>query len=1572
MAPSITNYSEIQNDEIEALRAIYPEDFHEEVAKVGAWNKALDKSFRIALRAYIADEEKIAVVLHVSFSPTYPKTAPKLSVNYDDDIRPATKTAIDGVIRDRPKTLLGSEMIYDLTVAVQDILDNASYPEGKDVPTLDEERVAREANIKAEAEKAAAQKQAEISKAADQEAAKEEDELLSKLVEQEKARAERRSANITDISEGNVEPVVIPNGLNFERSSTRIRTPNGKVVVVRAVSQKFPFQQSHGTTLFLVQSWKESNVVLDKPFLCLKEATFEGDGMLRKQRLQDLESRLEYQMNASPHAAVVKPLNYRIQRTPAASGDSPQWLVSILTEFTAKGSLQDLMSVSEALDVRRLKFWSIQLLEGLHHYHQQGLAHGSVHLGNILLWESEAATVIVKWSDGIYGYDLRMIMNQMQTKTPLGWTPPETLASEDSRHRSTRTDIWMFGVCLLQMAFGENVSQQYDTPAAAIGEVGLSQSMRSLLKAMFELNLKKRPSAWDLLHFEFFRNDEPYCVDIPQSLSLTKYRTRRESEAANVPSEYARKFVEEGRLGRGGFGEVFRARNRTDGQLYAIKKIKARSRAALDPVLSEVTVLSRLNHPNVVRYFASWIEEDEKGTLEDKSSLDISQETMIASMSSLGLHAPIPLSSRGLDFISSSHVVFGDNEEFDDESDSENEDNASSSGSSLSPEDQLTNGQSYEGPSPSISEGSVSEQTVEMGPPHSPWTNLYIQMEYCKQETLRNLINSGIQSNQAQCWRLFGQIVRGLEHIHAASIVHRDLKPENIFIDDGGDIRIGDFGLARPGEGRSLEMPRSQSNAVGSFTRDVGTAWYIAPEVRSGGAGQYDEKADMFSLGVILVEMNVLFTTGMERAEALKHLAEEDHKLPPAFSNPDRSTQAAIATSLLQYQSNKRPSCSELVREIPVQDEDQTSRLLRKEMANPESKLRLEFIENLFARQGKDKVAGMTMAARPMSEKVSLLDAVNAMARNLPDMELQAKVKSKLTKIFRRHGAVERTDNPALFPQHPCYAAADTVRVLDATGKLLQLPYDLVLPNAILLAQSSRGDYKTFTFGDVFRPDPRLQDPNIFGESDFDIIGSATSNLALDEAETMKVIDEVIDGFPNLSSTSMCYHINHSQVLDKIFMACNISREKWFGAKEVMSKLNTGEWTWSKIRPELRAPPLSLASTSLDELEQFDFREPLERALPKLRLLLRDTTDLEATFAHLNNFMAYVTRMNVRRKVFMSPLATYNEKFYSGHLFFQCLHDRKRKAVFAAGGRYDKLIRDHQVLAARSSITHAVGFQMTWSGLCTGMMSYLEAQTRSKAKKRSNFDRLAWTSRRCDVLIDCYDAQLLDTVGIRILSELWANDISAELANKRNPGFASNAFTKSAPIKENYSWVILIKSPDTLKVKAAFRPDEAEVWTADLAQHIRSEIRERNRNEGRHAAAPLLRHESQPEKSSMDSEPDVKVLVSLNKSKKFNRKAVVEDAIAQAQEWRRNSVENKIIAVETKDEVFQALHRTNLSDPDSWKRLIQNVPVIERAYLTDLHSLLKELQDSSAVFIYNFRTKGILYYQLTKEALYKS
>lgn len=64
---------------------------------------------------------------------------------------------------------------------------------------------------------------------------------------------------------------------------------------------------------------------------------------------------------------------------------------------------------------------------------------------------------------------------------------------------------------------------------------------------------------------------------------------------------------------------------------------------------------------------------------------------------------------------------------------------------------------------------------------------------------------------------LIYQMLRGLKYIHSAGVIHRDLKPSNLAVNEDCELRILDFGLARPAESE--------------MTGYVATRWYRAPEI---------------------------------------------------------------------------------------------------------------------------------------------------------------------------------------------------------------------------------------------------------------------------------------------------------------------------------------------------------------------------------------------------------------------------------------------------------------------------------------------------------------------------------------------------------------------------------------------------------------------------------------------------------------------------------------------------------------------------------------------------------------------
>jgi translation initiation factor 2-alpha kinase 4 len=81
-------------------------------------------------------------------------------------------------------------------------------------------------------------------------------------------------------------------------------------------------------------------------------------------------------------------------------------------------------------------------------------------------------------------------------------------------------------------------------------------------------------------------------------------------------------------------------------------------------------------------------------------------------------------------------------------------------------------------------------------------------------------------------------------------------------------------------------------------------------------------------------------------------------------------------------------------------------------------------------------------------------------------------------------------------------------------------------------------------------------------------------------------------------------------------------------------------------------------------------------------------------------------------------LSSVNAKFYSGGLLFQCLYGGKKRDVFAAGGRYDRLIDEQRPkFQSQSSKCHAVGFNLGWDKLWISMNRYQKSVPKTFLKQ---------------------------------------------------------------------------------------------------------------------------------------------------------------------------------------------------------------------------------------------------------------
>jgi serine/threonine protein kinase len=220
-------------------------------------------------------------------------------------------------------------------------------------------------------------------------------------------------------------------------------------------------------------------------------------------------------------------------------------------------------------------------------------------------------------------------------------------------------------------------------------------------------------------------------------------------------------FIEIELLGEGGFGKVYKVYHKIDSRLYAIKKIFLKSQETCQPVLQEIRILSRLDHPHVIRYYSTWMD--------------------------------------------------------------------------------------------------VHPQALA----------IYIQMELCQMNLAQYLENRNYQGtfDRLQAWKLLGEILQGVRYIHQCQIIHRDLNPHNIFLTYDYHVKIGDFGLS---------ALQKSSKAILSTTSD-GHALYTAPEIIR--HRECSLASDIYSLGLIIVELMTTFGSGMERYLTLTQIKDgEWHK----------------------------------------------------------------------------------------------------------------------------------------------------------------------------------------------------------------------------------------------------------------------------------------------------------------------------------------------------------------------------------------------------------------------------------------------------------------------------------------------------------------------------------------------------------------------------------------------------------------------------------------------------------------------------------------------------------------------
>jgi len=392
------------------------------------------------------------------------------------------------------------------------------------------------------------------------------------------------------------------------------------------------------------------------------------------------------------------------------------------------------------------------------------------------------------------------------------------------------------------------------------------------------------------------------------------------------------------------------------------------------------------------------------------------------------------------------------------------------------------------------------------------------------------------------------------------------------------------------------------------------------------------------------------------------------------------------------------------------------------------------------------------------------------------------------------------------------------------------------------------------------------------------------------------------------------------------------------------------------------------------------------KAFTKLKALFKGT-DLyqraSPVIAHLKEVAEYCKRFGVTTKVYISPLNTWNEASFSGGIMFSCIAEKKdSREVVAAGGRYDGLINDlRPKIGGQFPERHAVGFSMNWVQLSRASKVGRKASSkrgvededktalavkRVRRMSHSFRETVELIPAQCDVLVASFDPETLRTSGLEVVTSLWAQDISAELADDARS--VEELLSRNRD-DSTHACLVIVKQ-GLLKVKALSgkkEVPEVDLRPSQLISWLRNEVfRERGFAKSRAHNASELSNPS-------GARPDVKVLVSDSKTKKTNRSLVTEQARAFATKLTDAQREAGILAVETTDAALDLIRCTTLSNPESWRRAEQGVNPDAKKYIGQVRAELTAWRDkvrdkegtaSTHVLVYSFWTGNGFYYDL--------
>ena len=183
----------------------------------------------------------------------------------------------------------------------------------------------------------------------------------------------------------------------------------------------------------------------------------------------------------------------------------------------------------------------------------------------------------------------------------------------------------------------------------------------------------------------------------------------------------------------------------------------------------------------------------------------------------------------------------------------------------------------------------------------------YIVMEYVKGKTLKQYINEFSPLSPARSIHIMKQLTSAIAHAHENHIIHRDIKPQNVLVDQEGNLKVTDFGIATTSSATSY----TKTNSV------IGTVHYLSPEQARGGIAT--KKSDIYALGIVLYELltgELPFSGESAVSIALKHLQAETPSVRAFDANIPQALENVVLKATAKNEAHRYDSVEEMQEDL--------------------------------------------------------------------------------------------------------------------------------------------------------------------------------------------------------------------------------------------------------------------------------------------------------------------------------------------------------------------------------------------------------------------------------------------------------------------------------------------------------------------------------------------------------------------------------------------------------------------------------------------------------------------------------